>query len=196
MTLGVGQFCTKPGLVFVVEGASHEAFTDRLTALIDQTPPGAFLTEGIGQTYARLLDARCGQPGVRTLARGQAALLSTDIDTFLASPGLQEEIFGPASLLVRCRSTNDFLRGAEVLEGQLTATLWGEPGELEAQDDLLWTLQQKAGRIVFNGFPIGVEVGEAIVHGGPFPATTDSRFSSVGTRAIYRFLRPVAWQEP
>ncbi|HXD52918.1 MAG TPA: aldehyde dehydrogenase (NADP(+)), partial [Burkholderiales bacterium] len=108
---------------------------------------------------------------------------------------LAQEVFGPSSLVVFCESTADFVRCAESLHGQLTATIWGnvEPGD---NSDLLWTLEQKVGRIVFNGFPTGVEVGSAMMHGGPFPATTDSRFTSVGTRSIYRFVRPVAWQTP
>jgi NADP-dependent aldehyde dehydrogenase len=91
-------------------------------------------------------------------------------------------------------NTKDFLRCARALEGQLTATVWAESHELKGQDEFLWTLQQHAGRLVFNGFPTGVEVGRATVHGGPFPATTDSRFTSVGTRAVARFIRPVAFQ--
>ena len=132
----------------------------------------------------------------RVGASAGAALFVTDAKTFFDTPALQEEIFGPASLVVLCPSLEDFNSCAEALEGQLTATVWGNSEELNTQPALLWTLEQKAGRIVFNGFPTGVEVGTAMVHGGPFPATTDSRYSSVGTRAIYRFVRPVAWQTP
>ena len=113
---------------------------------------------------------------------------------FFARHRLQDEIFGPTSLIVYCSTTADFLRCAQLLEGQLTATVWAGPDELRNEDELIWTLEQKAGRLVFNGFPTGVEVGAATVHGGPFPATTDSRFTSVGTRALERFIRPVAHQ--
>jgi 2,5-dioxopentanoate dehydrogenase len=120
--------------------------------------------------------------------------MAVDADTFLRTPALHDEIFGPTSLIVHCSAPADFLRCARALEGQLTATVWAEPEELKNQDEFIWTLAQRAGRIVFNGFPTGVEVGRATVHGGPFPSTTDSRFTSVGTRALARFVRPVAYQ--
>ena len=120
--------------------------------------------------------------------------MAVDAENFLRTPALHDEIFGPTSLVVHCSNPKDFLRCARALEGQLTATVWAEPHELQGEDEFLWTLEQRAGRVVFNGFPTGVEVGSATVHGGPFPATTDSRFTSVGTRAIARFIRPVAYQ--
>ena len=123
-------------------------------------------------------------------------LFATSVDVFLAQPELAEEVFGPSSLLVLCKTREDFVRCAEALQGQLTATLWSDGEGTGDNADLLWALEQKAGRILFNGFPTGVEVGTAMMHGGPFPATTDSRFTSVGTRALLRFVRPVAWQTP
>ena len=120
--------------------------------------------------------------------------MAVDAENFLRTPALHDEIFGPTSLIVHCSNPKDFLRCAGALEGQLTATVWAEPHELKSEDEFLWTLEQRAGRLVFNGFPTGVEVGRATVHGGPFPSTTDSRFTSVGTRAFARFIRPVAYQ--
>jgi alpha-ketoglutaric semialdehyde dehydrogenase len=125
-----------------------------------------------------------------------AALFAVDAETFLANPHLAGEVFGPASLIVWCRSCDEFVRCADALPGQLTATVWADEPRTRAHADLLWVLEQKVGRIVFDGFPTGVEVGAATMHGGPFPATTDSRFTSVGTRSALRFVRPVAWQTP
>lgn len=206
MTLGVGQFCTQPGLIFAVcEGSRPEAFVDTLVARVQGTPAGTMLTTGMASAYATQCGERARSAGVHTLAQGAAAtdsrqaqtvLFGCSSDTFLAQPALQHEIFGPSSVLVDCASPAEFLRCAEALEGQLTATLWCQEHEREHFADLQWALEQRAGRIVFNGFPTGVEVGAATVHGGPFPATSDARFTSVGTRAIERFLRPIAWQHP
>lgn len=203
ITGSVGQLCTKPGLIFAVNDAATRVWLDALAPLLSKSAPAAMLTVAIHATCLRLLDEHAGIAGVRSLARAAApagpahvgaALLAVDVDTFLGTPALHEEIFGPTSLVVQCASPTDFLRCAQTLEGQLTATVWAEPHELTGQDEFLWTLEQRAGRLVFNGFPTGVEVGRATVHGGPFPATTDSRFTSVGTRAYARFVRPVAYQ--
>jgi NADP-dependent aldehyde dehydrogenase len=198
MTLGAGQFCTQPGLIFVSQNDRTERFLHELTQLVSSTPPSTLLTPHIQANYTQALARHQRISGVRLRARGQgpagAALLVTDARTFLETPQLQEEIFGPASLVVVCPSLEDFTACAKALAGQLTATVWATPKELDGEGELLWTLEQKAGRIIFNGFPTGVEVGTAMVHGGPFPAATDSRFSSVGTRSIQRFVRPIAWQ--
>jgi len=209
MTLGVGQFCTQPGVIFLVEDDASRALLDRLAALVSATPAGDMLSASICESYASAIEERGKMQGVRILASGESAshnsgnagrragavLFVTDASTFISHSGLAQEVFGPSSLLVLCRSTADYVRCAESLQGQLTATIWAEDGMCD-NSDLLWALEQKAGRIVFNGFPTGVEVGSAMMHGGPFPATTDSRFTSVGTRSIYRFVRPVAWQRP
>jgi 2,5-dioxopentanoate dehydrogenase len=198
-----GQLCTKPGLVFIVDDAGTKTWLDALALLLSQSPPAMMLTPAIRSACQRHVAERASIDGVRSLAQAAApsgstlvgaALMAVDVETFLRTPALHDEIFGPASLIVRCSNPKDFLRCARVLEGQLTATVWAEPHELKGEDELLWTLEQRAGRLVFNGFPTGVEVGRATVHGGPFPATTDSRFTSVGTRAFARFIRPVAYQ--
>ena len=202
MTLGVGQFCTQPGLVFLVADDAAHAFLQRLATLVSATPCGAMLSETHAANYRGGVAGRVDTDGVRVLGRGEqadagraaeAVLLAVDAETFVTNPRLADEIFGPTTLVVTCASTADFVRCAEILPGQLTATIWCEG---DADRDLLWTLEQKAGRIVFNGFPTGVEVGAATMHGGPYPATTDCRFTSVGTRALSRFVRPVAWQTP
>lgn len=206
MTMGVGQICTQPGLIFLVDDAVTRTFLDKLGALVNATAPGTMLSPLICANYRHALEERAAAPGVRTLARvdlapaderlGGAALFATDADTFVAQRALYEEVFGPASLVVLCKSPDDFVRCAANLPGQLATAIWSGGAPLGDDSDLLWTLEQKAGRIVFDGFPTGVEVGTAMMHGGPFPATSDSRFTSVGTRAIERFVRPVAWQTP
>jgi alpha-ketoglutaric semialdehyde dehydrogenase len=208
MTLGVGQFCTQPGVIFLVDDDAGRAFAARLRALVEATAPGVMLSSTISGSYARAVAERRVTPGVTLLAvaaaaelrdhdrQGCAALFSTDAATFVAQALLGEEVFGPSSLLVMCASMRDFVRCAQALRGQLTATVWADDTAHGVDADLLWTLEQKVGRIIFNGFPTGVEVGTAMMHGGPFPATTDSRYTSVGTRSIFRFVRPVAWQTP
>ena len=203
ITGSVGQLCTKPGLVFVVDDAATKSWLDALVPLVSQSAPATMLTSAIRSTCARHITERAGIEGVRSLVQSAApsgsalvgaALMAVDAENFLRTHALHDEIFGPTSLIVHCSSPKDFLRCARALEGQLTATVWAEPHELKGEDEFLWTLEQRAGRLVFNGFPTGVEVGKATVHGGPFPSTTDSRFTSVGTRAFARFIRPVAYQ--
>jgi 2,5-dioxopentanoate dehydrogenase len=203
ITGGVGQFCTKPGLIFVTNGGASDRWLASLGAQISATAPGTMLTPAIRTSCQRGVAERAEIKGVRTIARAPtiagsttvgAALMAVDVDLFLRTPALHDEIFGPTSLVVSCSTSRDFLECARALEGQLTATIWSDAVELKDHDQFLWTLEQRAGRLVFNGFPTGVEVGKATVHGGPYPATTDSRFTSVGTRALARFVRPVAFQ--
>ena len=203
LTLGVGQFCTQPGVIFVVRGERADALLQRLAAMVAATPRGTMLTRQMRIAYQQARLARGALRGVSELARAAddsnptqvpAALFTVDVETFLATPELVEEIFGPASLIVLCGSVQDFERCARHLPGQLTATVHAERSERADATELLWELEQKVGRLVHGGFPTGVEVGTAMVHGGPFPATSDSRFTSVGTRSLYRFVRPVAFQ--
>jgi alpha-ketoglutaric semialdehyde dehydrogenase len=207
ITLGVGQFCTQPGVIFLVDDEHGRAFVEQLAARIASTPAGTMLSEGICRNYMQAVASRVALAGVKNLTHAapitdpparsaSAALFAVDAQTFLANPHLAEEVFGPTSLIVWCRSCEDFVRCAEALPGQLTATIWAGDASTRERADLQWVLEQKVGRIVFDGFPTGVEVGAATMHGGPFPATTDSRFTSVGTRALLRFVRPVAWQTP
>lgn len=205
VTLGVGQFCTNPGLVFAPAVPATEPFLKTLEGLMAATSPGTMLTSSICSEYRAGVERFTKTPGVR-LARSQppaliakdgqgcAALFVTEGATFLQTPELMEEVFGPSTLVVRCSTRAEMLAAAEKLEGQLTATVHGTEEDLKAHQDLLAILRNKAGRLLFNGFPTGVEVCHAMVHGGPYPATADGRSTSVGTRAIERFARPVCFQ--
>ena len=199
VTLGNGQFCTCPGLVFVPAGPAGDEFEATLGTLLNGSPEGPMLTPAIREGYRAGVDRLDGSTGVtvnRSSKNGHgAALIATEMATFLANPELLEEIFGPAVVVVRCPSAASFPEVAARLDGQLTATVFAEPAELIEHAGLVDLLADRAGRLVFNGVPTGVEVGPAMVHGGPYPATGDGRSTSVGTRAILRFARPVCYQD-
>ena len=204
LTMGVGQFCTNPGLVVGLAGADLDAFCAAAAEALGTKGAGTMLTAGIHKAYTDAVGRRTGLAGVQLLAQGaaegtgcaaRAALYRCDAATYLATPALEEEIFGPASLVITCRDDAELLQVARHLEGQLTATVHANGADREHAAKLLPTLERKAGRILFNGFPTGVEVSHAMVHGGPFPATSDSRSTSVGATAIDRFLRPVCYQD-
>ncbi|TKC86010.1 aldehyde dehydrogenase (NADP(+)) [Trinickia terrae] len=204
LTLGVGQFCTNPGLLIALDGPALDRFIEAAAQAIGQKSAQTMLTAGIAAAYQDGIDERARTAGVTRVADGassdahcaaRAALFKTTADAFLANTQLQDEIFGPASLIVACRDIDELHRVAEHLEGQLTATLQIDPDDHALARRLLPTLERKAGRILANGFPTGVEVGYAMVHGGPFPATSDARTTSVGAMAIERFLRPVCYQD-
>lgn len=203
LTLGTGQFCTNPGLVLGIKGAHFDQFADAAAEALQLKPAGTMLTPGIHQAYQAGIERMSGLSNVRLAAQGagegagcaaQAALYRCDALTYLATPALADEIFGPAALLIECRDADEMRALAEHLEGQLTATVHATGADRELAAALLPVLERKAGRILFNGFPTGVEVAHAMVHGGPFPATSDSRSTSVGATAIERFLRPVCYQ--
>jgi alpha-ketoglutaric semialdehyde dehydrogenase len=205
VTLGVGQFCTNPGLVFVEDGDGASTFLQKLESHMTTTPPGTMLTADLCAAFRAGVEKFSKVSGITRAASAKAeagagnaqagaALFVTDSVTFLANHTLMEEIFGPATLVVRCASRAQVLTCAQKLEGQLTATIHGTPEELAANRDLIALLEAKAGRLVFNSFPTGVEVCHAMTHGGPYPATSDGRSTSVGTRAIFRFARPVCYQ--
>jgi NADP-dependent aldehyde dehydrogenase len=205
VTLGVGQFCTNPGLVFMVDEPSATVFLNELAGLLGGTAAGTMLTPSICREYHAGLEAFSKIPGVQRLTpaptgpgqnhtSAQTALFVTDVKTFSAAPKLLDEIFGPSTVVVRCANQREMVEAAEKLDGQLTATIHATPGEQDSCRDLLAVLESKAGRLVWNGFPTGVEVCHAMVHGGPYPATADGRSTSVGTRAIERFARPVCYQ--
>jgi NADP-dependent aldehyde dehydrogenase len=195
-TLGGGQFCTKPGLVFA---AQDEVFTTTLRASVESTAPFSLLTKGISQNFATSVEER---GGLRTSHGSQAgegfsaqvALLETTGDVFLADHSLAEEVFGPATLLVHCSGSEQMLEAARSLGGHLTATVLGTEQDLADRADLLRVLETRVGRVIFNTFPTGVEVNHAMVHGGPYPSTSDGRSTSVGSQAIFRFTRPVSYQ--
>jgi NADP-dependent aldehyde dehydrogenase len=202
LTLGVGQFCTNPGLVLGVEGPALDRFCDAAAQALGGAAAGTMLTAGIAASYQRGVQALAGQPAVSTLVatahtgcQGGPALLRASAASFLALESLSDEVFGPAALVIACRDLDEMRRVAEHLEGQLTATLHMDDADMDAAQALLPVLERKAGRIVTNGFPTGVEVAHAMVHGGPFPATSDGRGTSVGSAAILRFLRAVCYQD-
>ncbi|MET9050547.1 aldehyde dehydrogenase (NADP(+)) [Streptomyces bacillaris] len=204
LTLGAGQFCTNPGLVLAVEGPGLDAFTAAAAEAVAADPGATMLTPDIARHYAASGDAVAGREGVEEaghggggggVARGRARLLTVDGTRFIGDPALQTEVFGATSLIVRCADPDELTAVLGVLEGQLTATVHADEADLPLAGRLLPLLEEIAGRVLFNGWPTGVEVGHAMVHGGPFPATTDPRSTSVGTLAIERFLRPVAYQD-
>jgi alpha-ketoglutaric semialdehyde dehydrogenase len=203
LMMGAGQFCTSPGLLLGIEGDGLDRFTQAAAEALAQAVPGTMLTPGIHQAYCAGVEALAKHPQVETLARGQAGhnfqgqagLFSTSAKAFIADEHLREEIFGSSSLIVRCPDAAALTRVLEGLEGQLTASIHIAPSDQEAARKLLPVLERKVGRILVNGFGTGVEVTHAMVHGGPYPSTSDGRSTSVGTMAIDRFLRPVAYQD-
>lgn len=201
LTLGVGQFCTNPGLVLGIAGDDFERFATQAAEALQGFEAATMLTAGIAESYQTGVGAMAAHDCVEVLinsqhadCKGGAALFKTTGQSFAAEHALHGEMFGPASLLVACRDADEMLAIVEQIEGQLTATLQLDEGDHELARSLLPALERKAGRILANGFPTGVEVSTAMVHGGPFPATSDGRSSSVGTAAITRFLRPVCYQ--
>jgi alpha-ketoglutaric semialdehyde dehydrogenase len=202
LTQGVGQFCTNPGLVLVIDSPDLDRFVASATEALGKSAAGAMLTRAICSNYQAGVGRLKKQAGVAHIAaapdgqgRAAGALFQTSARDFLADRALGEEVFGPASLIVRCRDAAELTRVVAQLEGQLTATLHAKTSDRALASRLLPLLERKAGRILFNGWPTGVEVSPAMMHGGPFPATSDSRSTSVGTLAIERFLRPVCYQD-
>jgi alpha-ketoglutaric semialdehyde dehydrogenase len=202
LTMGSGQFCTNPGLVIAVDGPGLDTFIASARDALVEAGATPMLTPAIAESYANGVAALAA--GADLVGRGaagderttcRAALFSTDATTFRRSEALQAEVFGASSLVVRCADIAEVASVAADLEGQLTATLHVDESDYDAAAGLLPVLELKVGRILFNGWPTGVEVGHAMVHGGPSPATSDSRTTSVGARAIERFLRPVAYQD-
>jgi len=204
-TLGAGQFCTKPGIVFLPQGAEATTFTDKLGKLVSESTQFNLLTAGIRSSYGAAVTGRKAKGKVKVVAEklpssgGQgfsvgATLLATDATSFLQDSELADEIFGTATLLIQHTNRAEILEIAHNLEGHLTATIHGTEDDLREFADLVAILESKVGRLVFNGFPTGVEVSHAMVHGGPYPATSDGRSTSVGSQAIFRFARPVCYQ--
>ncbi|GAA3290219.1 aldehyde dehydrogenase (NADP(+)) [Arthrobacter citreus] len=198
-----GQLCTAPGLLFAPTGEAGDRFVAAVAQAVKAASGQTMLTKGIASSWQDGVNALAGQPGVELLAAGSdgdtlnapaPSIFSTDAASFLSNGELQAEIFGAASLVIRYSSVSELADAVRALEGQLTATVHLAESDYPAARTLLPLLERRAGRILVNGWPTGVEVGHAMVHGGPFPATSDSRTTSVGTLAIDRFLRPVAYQ--
>jgi NADP-dependent aldehyde dehydrogenase len=205
VTMGVGQFCTNPGLIIGLDDAATKQFVEQLAGLMSEAAPGTMLYAGLRDSYDQGVQRFSAVPGVRVAGRARAAvethktqvaptLFTADAKTWLENHTLQEELFGPASLVVT-GGADSLEKIAAALEGHLTATLHGTAVDLESHRALVAILERKVGRLIFNGYPTGVEVAHAMQHGGPYPATTDARTTSVGTAAIERFARPLCYQD-
>ena len=196
-TLGAGQFCTKPGLVFL--DTPETPFLEKLRMLTTGTPAGALLSSGIAEAYKSGLHQRSALHSTAGQMAGAgfaapAALLEIDYTAFAGDRSLHHELFGPSTLLITGTNRERMLAAARALDGHLTASILGSEDDLDEYAELISILETKVGRVIFNGFPTGVEVTHAMVHGGPYPATSDGRSTSVGSQAIFRFARPVCYQ--
>jgi NADP-dependent aldehyde dehydrogenase len=203
VTLGVGQFCTNPGLIIGLEGPDLTTFMEVLSIEIKKTTPATMLHPGIFKNYRKKKDEALKQTGVELVAvsdtkpslnQGSPTIASATGQTFLKNPTLHQEVFGPYSLIIRCKDMKEMLKVAYNLEGQLTATLMATENDISIHNNLVEAIKNICGRFILNSVPTGVEVCLSMQHGGPFPSTTDSRFGSVGADAIKRFARPVAFQ--
>jgi len=203
ITLGVGQFCTNPGLILAIEGAGLDQFIKSLITEIEKAIPATMLHQGIADNYSKKLKNALAQKGVKveasasaegTSAQGRPTVASVSASDFLKNPALAEEVFGPFSLIVLCKDMKELNTVVNHAHGQLTASIIADESEILNHKNLINSLVEKAGRLVINGVPTGVEVVAAQNHGGPFPSTTDSRFTAVGTDAIKRFVRPLSFQ--
>jgi NADP-dependent aldehyde dehydrogenase len=202
VVLGAGQFCTNPGLVLGIRSPQLSAFVERFCALMSEQPAQTMLNSGALKNYCHGLDNLHAHPGITHLAgavqqgnQAQPQVFKADVSLLIKGDEvLQEEVFGPTTLIVEVADHAQLLQALQGLRGQLTATLMVEDSDAATLGDILPLLEQKVGRVLFNGYPTGVEVCDAMVHGGPYPATSDSRGTSVGTLAIDRFLRPVCYQ--
>lgn len=199
VVLGAGQFCTNPGIFLLLNNEASQHFISLLKEALAAKPAVAMLTSGIKQTYIKSILAQRTTKGAVGLtpfdeSMPQPHLLQTTAQVVINNPGLIEEVFGPSTIAIMAENMDELIGCCARLQGQLTATVHGTFKDLASANLLLEIVQSKAGRIIINGFPTGVEVCHAMVHGGPFPATTDVRATSVGTQAIYRFTRPVCYQ--
>lgn len=201
LAMGVGQFCTNPGLAIVPAGDGAETFAACAAKALGAVAPQPMLTEGIADAFRDGRDRAASKPGVVSVLShecvgrsGAPTLLRTTGSVLLADPSLMHEVFGPMGIIVTVRDADEMLGLAKSLEGQLTATLHLDDADIDAARSLMPVLQRKAGRILANGFPTGVEVADAMVHGGPYPASTNFGATSVGTMAIRRWLRPICFQ--
>jgi 2,5-dioxopentanoate dehydrogenase len=203
VTLGVGQFCTNPGLVFIQQSDEENKFRINLSKQVNEIAAGVMLTSGIQNNYKKGIEKLSGVEGVAVLAKGKTEgegsrgtphVLHATAALFLQKHELEEEVFGPSTLAITANNKEELFQAAKKLGGHITATIHGTGEDLTEYAELINILEQKVGRVLINGYPTGVEVCHAMVHGGPYPATTDSRTTSVGTLAIHRFTRPVCYQ--
>jgi 2,5-dioxopentanoate dehydrogenase len=203
ITTGTGQFCTKPGLIIGLQGELLAQFTTALAQQIQDVPPGCMLHPDIHRNYERGQQTLSAQEGATVLAQAadalppnfaQQKLLSVSGQAFLHNPALHSEVFGPFALIIECTDMDELRRVVESLDGQLTGTLLGDAAEVAEHPAIVSALQSRVGRLIFNGVPTGVEVCPSMSHGGPYPASTDSRFTAVGVHAVRRWVRPCSFQ--
>nr|WP_272213390.1 aldehyde dehydrogenase (NADP(+)) [Marinicella sp. W31]MDC2879343.1 aldehyde dehydrogenase (NADP(+)) [Marinicella sp. W31] len=201
LSMGVGQFCTNPGIVITLAGPESDRFADAAAKALGDVGPSPMLTEGIAEAFRRGRGNVAGTDGVKTLVKaasegreGAPALFTVSGKDFLDHPGLSHEVFGPLGIVVMAANAQEMRAIAERLEGQLTCTLHLDDDDIEFAQSLVPLLERKAGRLLANGFATGVAVADAMVHGGPYPASTNFGATSVGSLAIRRFLRPVCYQ--
>ncbi len=203
ITLGVGQFCTNPGLLFGIKGKELDSFKDKLSTALTQTNPDTMLHKGIGEAFAQKSSNMLNESAVQLLSQSETAseqgqgrpmvALAKGSD-FITNPALHEEVFGPFSMLIECENSEELSACISSLNGQLTGTIMGDSTDFKNHTEAINLMEQKVGRLIFNGVPTGVEVCASMHHGGPFPATTDTRFTAVGIHSIKRFTRPVSYQ--
>jgi 2,5-dioxopentanoate dehydrogenase len=203
VTLGAGQFCTNPGLILGVDGEDLQSFIHELGTAIETIAPSTMLHPGIAKAYADRRQTALSQPEVETIAvagvkplenQGTPTIASASADAFFKNPLLHQEVFGPYSLVIRCKDVEELIKTAQHVEGQLTVSLMATDDDLTQYHELVETTMDICGRMILNGVPTGVRVALSMQHGGPFPATTDSRFTSVGADGIKRWVRPLAFQ--
>lgn len=203
ITLGVGQFCTKPGILIGIQGVDLQKFISTLGEEIKKIAPANMLHVGIAKNYEKHKSISLGQQDVLAIAvsetvanenQGAPTIAKATAQTFLDNPILHQEVFGPYSLVIECKDSAEMLQVAKKLEGQLTTTLMATENDMHSNEELIAVVETICGRFILNNVPTGVEVCQSMQHGGPFPASTDSRFGSVGADAIKRFARPLAFQ--
>lgn len=204
ITLGVGQFCTNPGLLFLIKDENTEAFLQKLDSALGLVQPATMLNKSICEAYHKEQQQLLSQEGVTARLnsnnaagdyKAAASLAQTTAENFRQNNSLQSEVFGPTSLVVLCEDEEDLQKALQALHGQLTGTVLGTAADIQDFQSCIDLLVQRVGRLIYNGVPTGVEVSHSMMHGGPFPATTFAHFTSVGTEAIKRFLRPVCYQD-
>ena len=200
--MGMGQFCTSPGIWAVVEDENYSDFVNAAVNSITEQAPGVMLTPGIASSYNNAVKEWQSIPGVEHLASGKsgeshqctAALFSTDLKTFIANKQLHEEVFGSCALILRCADMSEMMQFITLLKGNLTASIHATDSDIELSKQVARAVCHKVGRLIYNQMPTGVEVCASMNHGGPFPASTDLRTTSVGSEAIKRFQRPICYQ--
>ena len=204
ITLNGGQFCTAPGLTFIEKSENSNAFTSFLIDKITGVSATTMLTSGISHAYNKKIEKTLSVNSIQEIGKGQpsnepttavAQILKTTASAFLENSDLEEENFGPSNIIIEAQSKNEILEVAKNLKGHLTATIFGNNADFAEYSELFEILEKKVGRIILNGYPTGVEVCHSMVHGGPYPATTASQSTSVGTNAIKRFARPICFQD-